>query len=89
MKVSIPKIYSIKWKNGAHADNVYIYPSRIQKDVQVNDILCAVYEVNPDRIAVVTRSKDGQYDVWGNYADHKEMNYALMIGANLMMNYDL
>lgn len=59
MKTSIPKLHSIKWKNGALADNVEPLPNIQPHDIPVDNVLKGAWEANLKDVVLLGITEEG------------------------------
>lgn len=59
LKTSIPKLHSIKWKNGALAENVECLSNYNSEGVPVDNVLKGAYEAGCYEVVVFGYDRDG------------------------------
>lgn len=86
MKVSIPKLHSIKFKNGAHAGNV-VYPRefRIAESIPTINVLEGAILANLRDVVLIGYREDGSEYIAGSFTSPKEAAYMFGRGQLNMM----
>ena len=87
-KISIPKLSSIKWKNGALADNVLPFTTYGINTIPVSDVLRGCYEENMKSIAVFGYKQDGEEVIFSNCGRYEETAYMFARGHLAMIRIE-
>ena len=86
-KQSYPKLHSIKWKDGAHAENVICSKYRGNDHIPVRDVLIGAYEENLREVVVAGYNQDGEEIFFGSNPNCKEAAYLFSRGQLAMLRY--
>lgn len=85
MKTSIPKLHSIKWKDGALAENVIILDTYGPEDIPVDDVLKGAYNAGCYALVLFGYDRDGKEYVAGSMRNVKEAAYMFARGQLAML----
>lgn len=86
-KVSIPKLHSIKWKDGVSADNIGFHPNAGDKYVPVREVLSSAYNVNLSDVVLFGYDEDGLEYIAGSTPDIQRAHYMFTRAALTMLRY--
>jgi len=84
-KKSYPKLHSIKWKNGALAENVICVPDRARENIPASDVLKGAYERDLRDVVVFGYEQDGTEYAAGTTANIKEGAYMFARGQLMLL----
>lgn len=85
-KTSIPKLHSIKWKDGVHAENVEFHPDRDRCGISADEILIAAIG-KLHEVVIIGYEQDGYEYIAGNSATLKDAAYLFSRGQLTMLRY--
>lgn len=77
MKTSIPKLHSIKWKNGVLAENVERLTGWSKSGIHPTDIIQEAFSADLESIVVIGKRKNGKEYVDWSYAKDEDVAYLL------------
>lgn len=80
IKTSIPKLHSIKFKDGAHAENVIHLQSDSVIDIPVINVLEAAAKAMLQNVVLIGYDAEGYEYVAGSIADHQRAAYMFARG---------
>lgn len=83
MKTSIPKLSSVKWKNGQLAENVVTL--RHDKDIPVINVLQGAFEELLSSICIIGYDKNGKEYVATSYSSPQDAAYLFARGQLFML----
>jgi hypothetical protein len=83
-KTSIPKLHSIKWKNGGMAGNVEVM-SGVAYEPLPDDVLKGAYEADLIDVVVVGYTRDGNEYIAGTPVDISRAHFMFSRGALAML----
>ncbi len=86
MKVSYPKLHSIKWKDGIHGPNIAILQSRVRENIPAHDVLMGACLYNLKDVVVFGYDQDGNEEIFGSVPSSKEAHYMFSRGAFLLLD---
>lgn len=85
-KTSIPKLHSIKWKNGIHCANISIFPSREKISIPAHDVLMGACLYKLKDVVVFGFDENGDSHIFWSMADIRDAHYMFSCGAHEIMN---
>lgn len=86
-KVSIPKLHSIKWKDGVHADNVDCHPDRGAVDIPARDVLVGAINADLTNVVIAGYDQNGREYIAGSFANIGEGAYMFGRGQLTLLRY--